>query len=110
MAWLRAFVLTQAIEVPLAMACLRGRPRARTAVVAALATSVSHPLLCFVLLPGLPGPFVGRVLAGEAVVIALEAVVYARGLRLGAAHALAASAFLNAASYLIGLGFFNGPA
>ena len=111
MTWPAAFLLTLAIEVPLAVACVRGWPRVRVAVAAALATAASHPLLCFVLLRALPGPFVARAIVGEAIVIALEAVVYRLalpGMRLG--HALAASATLNAASYLLGLLLFNTPA
>jgi len=107
MTWAEAFALTLAIEVPLALVVLRG-PRARVAVVAALATAITHPLLCFVLLPALPGPWVARVIPGEVVVIAIEAVVYALGLGLKRGHALAASAFLNGASYLVGLLLVHG--
>jgi hypothetical protein len=111
MSWAGAFLLTLAIEVPLALACLRGWPRGRVVLAAALATGLSHPLLWFVLARALPGPFLVRVLAGETAVIALEALVYLAALRpLRPGHALAVSATLNAASYLVGLAFFNAPA
>jgi hypothetical protein len=110
MTWLPAFLLTLAIEVPLALAILRARgtSRARIALVVALATIISHPLLTFVILPYFPGSFVTNVLAGEVVVVAIESIV----LRVGLApirwpYAIAASATLNAASYLVGLAFFN---
>jgi hypothetical protein len=111
MFWLGAFLLTLAIEVPLAVACLRAYPRGRVIAAAVLANSVSHPLLCFVLLRVLPGPFLARVLVGEMTVIVLEALVYLNVLRpIRPGHALAVSATLNAASYLVGIAFFNGPA
>ena len=72
-------------------------------MVAALASAITHPLLCFVLLEYLPGRLAWRAVAGETIVIAIEAVVFAAGLRLRAGRALAASAFLNGASYVIGL-------
>lgn len=101
MTWLPAFVLTFAIEVPLALVVLGARPRVAAAAVAA--TAITHPLLWFVLVPELPGRFAARAIAGEAIVVAIEAVVYMAALRLRPAHALAASAFLNGASYLVGL-------
>lgn len=101
MTWPVAFVLTLLIEVPLALVVLG--PRARVAAVAALATAITHPLLCFVLLEELPGTLAWRAVGGEAVVIAIEAVVLAAGLRLRAGRAIAASALLNGTSYVIGL-------
>lgn len=110
MTWFPAFLLTLAVEVPLALVLVRvrGCSRARIAFVVGLASAVSHPFLCFVLLRCLPGTFVTRVLVGELAVVAIEAAV----LRLGLApirwsHAIAASATLNAASYLVGLALFN---
>lgn len=109
MSWLEAFVVTLAVEVPLALVCLRARPRGRVVAAAVLANAASHPLLWFVVLRVLPGPFLANVLAGECVVVALEAIVYLAVLRLRPGHALAVSATLNAASYLVGIAFFNGP-
>jgi hypothetical protein len=110
MSWLDAFLITLAIEVPLAVACLRAHPRHRVIAAATLANSLSHPLLCFVLLRVLPGLFLARVLVGEMTVIVLEAFVYLHVLRsIRPGHALAVSATLNAASYLVGIMFFNGP-
>ena len=111
MPWLEAFLLTLAIELPLALICLRARPRGRVAAAAVLANGASHPLFCFVLLRVLPGSFLARVLVGEALVIGLEALVYLAALRpMRAAHALSVSATLNAASYLVGIAFLNAPA
>jgi hypothetical protein len=110
MSWSGAFLLTLAIELPLALLCLRAHPRGRVIVAAAVATGASHPLLWFVLLPALPGSFLAGVIAGELAVIALEALVYLAMLRpIRAGHALAVSATLNAASYLAGVAFFNAP-
>lgn len=111
MSWLEAFGLTLAVEVPLALVCLRGRPRVRVVAAAVLANAASHPLLWFVVLRALPGLFLATVLVGECVVVALEAIVYLAVLRpLRPGHALAVSATLNAASYLAGLALFNAPA
>lgn len=107
MTWLAAFAITLAVEVPLAVVGLRAWPRRRVIAAATVANAVSHPLLCFVLLRVLPGPFAARVLAGELAVIVLEALVYRAILRLRSGHALAVAATLNAASYLIGIAFFN---
>jgi hypothetical protein len=110
MSWLEAFVLTLAVEVPLALVCLRGRPRGRVVAAVVLANGASHPLLWFVL-GALPGPFLANVLVGECGVVALEAIVYLAVLRpLRPGHALAVSATLNAASYLVGIALFNAPA
>lgn len=111
MSWLDAFLLTLAIEIPLAVICLRAYPRGRVIAAAAIATGASHPLLCFVLVRALPGPFLARILAGELVVILLETAVFLLLLRpIRPGHALAVSATLNAASYLVGIAFFNDPA
>jgi hypothetical protein len=86
-------------------------PRGRVVAAAVLANSSSHPLFCFVLLRVLPGPFLARVLIGELAVIGLETLVYLVVLRpIRPAHALSVSATLNAASYLVGIAFLNGPA
>lgn len=109
MTWLPAFLWTLAIEVPLALMILRvpGVSLGRIAMIVALATAVSHPFLSFVVLPFTPAPFVVSVLIGETIVIAIEASIFRRGLGMQRAHALAASATLNAASYLFGLAFLN---
>jgi hypothetical protein len=84
------------------------RSRRRISFVVALATVISHPLLTFVMIPLLPGSFVTNVLVGEAIVVAIEACVLRVGLPpMRWPHAIAASATINAASYLIGLALFN---
>jgi hypothetical protein len=111
MSWPIAFVLTLAIEIPLAVLCLRSHPRGRVIVAAFAANAISHPLLCFVLLRALPGPFLARVVVGELAVVALEAAVYVAALRpIRTGHALAVSATVNAASYLVGIAWLNAPA
>jgi hypothetical protein len=109
MSWPEAFALTLGVELPLALVGLRARPRGRVIAAAVLANAASHPLLWFVILRGLPGPFLASILAGECAVVVLEAIVYMAVLRLRPGHALAVSATLNAASYLVGIAFFNGP-
>ncbi|MBL8624882.1 MAG: hypothetical protein JNK64_26475 [Myxococcales bacterium] len=110
MTWSLAFALTLAVEVPLGLLLVRHDGRARVAMVVTAGSALSHPLLCFVLVRRLPGGFLARVLIGELIVVAIEGVVLAVGLRLPPGRALALSATLNAASYLVGVAWFNAPA
>jgi hypothetical protein len=107
--WLHAFLLTLAVEVPLAVAVVRvpGSSWLRIALVAVLASTISHPILTFVLVPYVPGPFVARVIVGELVVVAIETVVFRRGLAIRWPHALAVSALLNGASFMVGLALYG---
>ena len=72
-----------------------------------LASTLTHPLLTFVIVPYLPGPFAARVVLGEMVVVAIEAVVYRRGLAISWPYALALSALLNGTSFAVGLAIYG---
>lgn len=100
--------LTLVIEVPVVVlvACLFGARPGRTALVAALASLVTHPPLWFVAAPRMYdalGPW-GVVLA-ELGVVLVEAYVYHRGLRprLGAAVCFWLALLANALSFGIGI-------
>jgi hypothetical protein len=77
--WLRAFLATQAVEVPIAAGWLRDRrPIGECALVAALATTLTHPALWYI------WPWTAEragLALGEAVVWTAEAAVYAAWLR-----------------------------
>lgn len=54
-AWWSAYVVTQAIEIPFYLAATRGRPWLLRLVIAAGASTMTHPMVWFVL-PGLGWP------------------------------------------------------
>lgn len=104
-AWLKAFVLTVAIEIPVAAVAFRrdepslGR-RAGLIFYASLAT---HPAVWFIF-PRLELTYTEMVIAAETWAVAAEAVLYAlvfRGVELWRAAAI--SLIANGASYGIGL-------
>jgi hypothetical protein len=78
--WARAYLATQVIEVPIVAGWLRGRlPVGEAAAVAILASTLTHPALWYVWPRFEPGwLYLG---AGEAIVWAVEAVVFALWLR-----------------------------
>ncbi len=104
-AWLSAFALTQAVELPIYVRALRERPpaieRLGPALAVAFAASLlTHPIVWFVIPKLVPGEWLTMVLVAEAFAIAAEAAwLRAFGLR----RALAWAAFANAASVLVGL-------
>jgi hypothetical protein len=97
--WLRAFVLTCLIEVPIAAWVLRGRMAVRVAL-ALLAQALTHPALWY-LAPRFE-PYWAWLVVCETAIFLLEAAVYATlvGLRRG----LWVSFVANLTSTLIGLG------
>ena len=103
-----ALGLTLAVEVPVVVLVagqLGSAPR-RAAVVALVASLLTHPVLWFVVAPAMDAwlGIWGIVLAEIAVVVA-EAVVYQRGLRppIGWAASLWLSLLANALSFGIGV-------
>ena len=103
--WLRAFLLTLAVEVPLATWLLRRAEIEswRAAVIVFIANLATHPLVWFawsqVFLIGTPE----YVIAAETWAVAIEAVVYAVTIGgLGARRALLISLIANGASFALG--------
>ena len=102
-AWAFAFFVTQATEVPLAMWLVPDRPRARVAVAAILASTLTHPAFWFVA-PYAFHDYWTWVIASECVIGLVEGVVYARVASLPLARGVAVSLQVNGASFLLGLG------
>lgn len=106
-AWLSAFLLTQAVEVPI---YLRGLSRDRPTpfrrwpaalAVAFAASAITHPIVWFVMPRLVPGEYVVMVAIAEGFAIATEgAWLHAFGLRRAWLWAVCA----NAASVFVGLG------
>jgi hypothetical protein len=108
--WLAAFLVTQAVEVPIYLVGLRGVRRSAPVRVAAAfgASAVTHPVVWFAV-PALfaaawpeawPGGYVVSVAVAEAFAVAVEAL----GLNLlGLRRAWLWSLVANAASTTIGL-------
>jgi len=103
--WFAAFVLTLAVEVPIAVFLLR-RPEpnlARAAAIVVFANLVSHPMVWFVwtqvFLIGTPE----YVIAVETWAIAIEALFYSVVVRgLGPGRAVLIAVVANAASFAVG--------
>jgi hypothetical protein len=106
--WLSAFVLTQAVEMPIYVRALREDPATieRLPIAIALAfgaSALTHPVVWFVIPELVAGPddWLTMVIVAELFAILAEAAwLRAFGLR----RALAWAAFANAASVLVGLG------
>jgi hypothetical protein len=104
-AWLIAFLVTSAVEVPLVVALTRGtEPSApRRAALALFAQLATHPLVWFVFpyIVGLRGST--AMLLSEIWAFGAESVLYALTLRIGVTRAAAISALANGASILVGV-------
>lgn len=105
-AWVRAFALTCAIEIPVVLWTTRdaGPTTVRRAVIALVGQLATHPLVWFVFpyIPGITGwtAFVASELYATAVEATLYAVAWPR---LGATRAIGISAVANAVSLGVGL-------
>lgn len=103
-----AYVVTLLVEVPAVVAVgtwLRLATLQRLAASAVVANLVTVPLLWFVVMPVLQ-PHIGwlaAVLWGEALVVVVEAAIYAVWLRCGVLMAAALSLGANGLSVLVGL-------
>ena len=96
--WLLAFVLTQAVEVPLYAAfAIPGRHRLAKAFVP---SALTHPVVWFVLAPAWPGGWGTMVAVSEVFAVGAEALVLRA---LGARRPLAWSVAANGASFAVGL-------
>lgn len=71
--WLAAFLLTQLVEVPIYGIALRGR-----LLIAFGASTITHPIVWFVIQPLWPGRFYQGVLVAEAFAISVEAIYLQR--------------------------------
>jgi len=105
-AWLAAYCLTLAVELPVASWLLRSEDRVKPALAALLGTSCTHPLLWFVWLR-LFDDYWLYIVSGEAAVVLLETVGYRFLVGIGWRRALGVSALVNAASYLAGVVFWS---
>ncbi|MFO7561957.1 MAG: hypothetical protein R6X02_04895 [Enhygromyxa sp.] len=105
LAWLSAFGLTQAVELPIYLRALREDEPVIERLPAAIAvafgaSALTHPIVWFVFPTLISGSWLSMVLVAELFAIAAEAA-WLRG--FGLRRALAWAAFANAASVLVGL-------
>ena len=103
--WFAAFVLTLAVEVPIAVFLLRrAEPNlARAAAIVVFANLVSHPMVWFVWTQVFLIGTAEYVIAVETWAIAIEALFYAVVVRgLGPGRAVLIAVVANAASFAIG--------
>jgi hypothetical protein len=104
-AWFAAFLLTVAIEIPVALVLLRrAEPNLlRAAVLVVFANLVTHPLVWFVWTQVFLIGTIEYVVAAETWAIAAEAVFYAVVIRgLGPGRAVTVAAAANIASFAVG--------
>jgi hypothetical protein len=103
--WFAAFVLTLAVEVPVAGYLLRRvePDRLRLALLLVFANLATHPIVWYVITqPFLIGTW-EYVLAAESWAVAVEAVFYAVAFRgLGPRRAIGVAVVANAASFIAG--------
>ncbi|MCA9541810.1 MAG: hypothetical protein KC620_23095 [Myxococcales bacterium] len=106
-AWLGAFVFTQAIEMPVYAAALRGRPHHWLRAFGA--SACTHPVVFFVFPRVWPGDYAEQVLAAEAFAVAGEALYLGlQGVERSVLWSLAANA-LSASLGLISRAAFGWP-
>lgn len=98
--WLLAFLLTQAVEVPIWQLSLRPRPLLQRLAIGFGASLLTHPLLWILWPLGLPGNYWAAVAVGETGVVLVEAIY----IRLwGVKSPLTWSLLANGASFVTGL-------
>jgi len=97
--WLSAFLLTQAIEIPLYLWMGRRVPAGKRLAAAAGASTLTHPLLWFCF-PWDSGNYLRSFLTGECLVVLSETAVLQRA---GFPRPLAVSVLVNTASCGAGL-------
>ncbi|MDP8254767.1 MAG: hypothetical protein P9M14_03375 [Candidatus Alcyoniella australis] len=102
--WLKAFVFTLAVEVPIFVLFARGQvPLWRAAVAGAAGTCLTHPLLWFAWPMVIPDNYELYLATGESLVVLIETLTFwliARPISLG--RAACASLVANAASWGLG--------
>lgn len=97
--WLGAFLLTQAIEVPIYLAFAPSLPWPRRLLYAFGASTITHPILWFCL-PWASAPYVLLLVVAELSVVIVE-IVWGRW--LGVRRAVSASCVANMISLAVGL-------
>ncbi len=106
LAWLRAFALTQVMEMPVYALAQRGRPWPRRLVVGFLASAITHPFVWFLfpaLMPGREQYWTMVVLAETFALFAEAAWMSTNGVRYALWWSLAA----NATSFGTGVLFWQ---
>jgi hypothetical protein len=107
-AWLWAFLFTQAVEVPIVTRALgrhrdrelRALPPITRAAIAFGASTLTHPVVWFVIPRLAPGGYVAMVIQAELFAVVVEAMYYHA---FGLQNALLWSLFANCASAGLGL-------
>lgn len=99
MTWPEAFVITQAIELPIWLAAARRLSVPRRFLIAFGSSSITHPILWLVF-PWESWPYLPTVILGESFVVVVEAL-FAKW--LGVPNPWLWSLFANATSVAIGL-------
>lgn len=97
--WLGAFLLTQAVEVPVYLAFASSLPWPRRFLYAFGASAITHPILWFCL-PWASAPYVLLLVVAEILVVMVEMLW---GRWLGVRRAVAASWVANLMSLAVGL-------
>lgn len=92
-AWFSAYLLTQAVEIPIYLVATRGRPWRLRLVIAAAASTLTHPMVWFVI-PAVPWPSYEAYFAGaEGFAVLVEALLlWALGIRGALLWSIAANA------------------
>jgi len=105
-AWLAAFLLTVAVEVPIVVRLLRGRDPGgwRLVVLVVFANLATHPAVWFIFPQLFYVSTIPFLAASELWAVAAEAVFYAVAFRsVTPVRAVATSVAANGASFLVGL-------
>lgn len=105
-AWLAAFLLTVAVEVPIVAPLMRGRDPGgwRLVVLVVFANLATHPAVWFIFPQLFLVGTLSFTVAAELWAVAAEAVFYAAAFRgVTPLRAIGTAVVANAASYLVGL-------
>ena len=103
MTWFQAFVLTQAIELTTGLMLNKKEPRGRLALLIFTATSLTHPILWFVihrLCLEYQLSYTQFLILGESYVVLIEAALYSI---FKVHHAIRFALILNCSSFFVGL-------
>jgi len=98
--WFHAYLLTQAVEIPIYLAATRGKPLRARVMIAAAASTLTHPMVWFVI-PALGWPSYDAYFIGaESFAFAVEALLL---WSLAVPKPLLWSLLANAGSVVVGL-------